>query len=207
MICRAAFRTFGAVLAWSCSVLDRAGGPEELARVLASPAGSRQRFRIRRRAQRERYAPGMASKTTSTIMIAVPRNIVMSVIADFAAYPDWAGVHSAEVLGEPGADGRARMVRFELVAGIIKDRVVLGYEWDGDEQVRWELAEQGSVISVMSGAYILADRGDGTEVTFELTVGVRIPVIGMLKRRAEKTIIDTALKGLKLRVEAAAGSS
>jgi hypothetical protein len=44
-------------------------------------------------------------------------------------------------------------------------------------------------------------------VTFELTVGVRIPVIGMLKRRAEKTIIDTALKGLKLRVEAAAGSS
>jgi hypothetical protein len=149
----------------------------------------------------------MASKTTSTIMIAVPRNIVMSVIADFAAYPDWAGVHSAEVLGEPGADGRARMVRFELVAGIIKDRVVLGYEWDGDEQVRWELAEQGSVISVMSGAYILADRGDGTEVTFELTVGVRIPVIGMLKRRAEKTIIDTALKGLKLRVEAAAGSS
>jgi hypothetical protein len=146
----------------------------------------------------------MAGKTTSTIMIAVPRNIVMSVIADFAAYPDWAGVHSAEVLGEPDADGRARRVRFELDAGIIKDRFVLGYEWDGDERVCWELAEPGSVISAMSGGYSLASRGDGTEVTFELTIGVRIPVIGILRRQVEKIIIDTALKGLKSRVEAAA---
>ena len=29
-----------------------------------------------------------------------------------------------------------------------------------------------------------------------------IPMIGMMKRRIEKTIIDTALKGLKKRVEA-----
>ena len=97
------------------------------------------------------------------------------------------------------------MVRFVLDAGIIKDRFVLGYQWDGDEQVRWELAEHGSVISAMSGAYILAGRGDRTEVSFELTVGIRIPVIGMLKRRAEKAIIDTALRGLKSRAEAARG--
>ena len=84
---------------------------------------------------------------------------------------------------------------------------VLGYQWDGDEQVRWELAEHGSVISAMSGAYILADRGDGTEVSFELMVGIRIPVIGMLRRRAEKAIIDTALRGLKSRAEAAGGGS
>ena len=149
----------------------------------------------------------MAAVTTSTIMIAAPRSVVMAVIADFAAYPGWAGVQSAEVLGEPDADGRGRVVRFELDAGIIKDRFVLGYQWDGDEQVRWELAEHGSVISAMSGAYILADRGDGTEVSFELTVGIRIPVIGMLRRRVEKTIIDTALRGLKSRAEAARGGS
>jgi hypothetical protein len=53
----------------------------------------------------------------------------------------------------------------------------------------------------MSGGYQLADRGDSTEVTYELAVGIKIPMIGMLKRRAEKTIIDTALKGLKSRTE------
>lgn len=140
----------------------------------------------------------MAAMTTSTIMIAAPRATVMTVIADFAAYPSWAGVRSAEVVGEPDAGGRARMARFELDAGIIKDRFVLGYQWDGDERVRWELAGHGSVISAMSGAYVLADRGGGTEVCFELTVGIRIPVSGVLRRRAEKAIIDTALMGTQV---------
>jgi hypothetical protein len=45
-------------------------------------------------------------------------------------------------------------------------------------------------------------------VTYELAVAVRVPMPGMLKRRAEKIIIDTALKGLKTRAEgmAAVGS-
>jgi hypothetical protein len=80
---------------------------------------------------------------------------------------------------------------------------VLRYDWDGDAMVRWELAEQGAMISEMAGAYVLAERGDGTDVTYELSVGIRVPMIGMLKRRAEKAIIDAALKGLKSRAEQA----
>jgi len=38
-------------------------------------------------------------------------------------------------------------------------------------------------------------------VSYELAVGLRMPMPGMLKRRAEKTIIETALKGLKARTE------
>ena len=147
----------------------------------------------------------MADKTTSSIAIAVPKEAVMAVIANFDAYPEWAtGVRSTEVLGrEP--DGRAQRVRFRLDAGMIKDSYVLGYDWDGDAYVSWELAEAGSVISEMSGAYRLTDDGNMTEVRYELAVGIRIPMIGMLKRRAEKTIIDTALKGLKSRAEATVG--
>jgi hypothetical protein len=148
----------------------------------------------------------MAERTSSTIMIAAPRHRVMSVIADFAAYPSWAGLHSAEVLGEPGPDGRARRVRFGLAAGFIKDSFVLAYQWKDDEEARWDLAEPGSVISTMSGAYLLADQDHGTQVTFELTIGARIPVIGTVRRRVEKTIIDTALNGLKSRAEAKGGS-
>jgi Polyketide cyclase / dehydrase and lipid transport len=146
----------------------------------------------------------MADKTSSSIVIARSRKIVMSVIADFPAYPQWAGMSSAEVL-ELGEDGHARKVRFGLNAGVIKDSYVLGYDWDGDAQVRWDLVEPGSVISEMSGGYLLADQGANTEVRFDLTVGVRIPMIGMIKRRAEKTIIDTALKGLKSRAESVPG--
>jgi Polyketide cyclase / dehydrase and lipid transport len=147
----------------------------------------------------------MAASTSSRIMIAAPREAVMAVIADFAAYPQWASaVRATEVLGEQ-AVGRASQVRFTLDAGVVKDTYVLGYDWDGDAGVHWHLAEPGSVISAMDGGYLLADRGGATEATYELTVGLRIPMPGLLKRRAEKTIIDTALKGLKNRVESRPG--
>jgi hypothetical protein len=147
----------------------------------------------------------MTDKTTSRIAIAGPRDVVMAVIADFEAYPDWAtGVRSAQTLSRD-ADGKASRVRFRLDAGMIKDTYVLGYVWDGDARVSWDLAEAGSVVSEMSGAYRLTDQGDNTEVTYELAVGIRIPMIGMVKRRAEKMIIDAALKGLKSRAEATVG--
>jgi hypothetical protein len=143
----------------------------------------------------------MADRTSSSITVAASRPTVMGVIADFGAYPEWAtGVRSADVL-EEGPGGRPKRVRFGLDAGVIRDSYVLAYDWDGDGAVRWRLAEAGSVVTEMSGAYLLADDGSGTSVSYELSVGTRVPMIGMLKRRAEKTIIETALKGLKSRAE------
>jgi hypothetical protein len=143
----------------------------------------------------------MADRTASSIMIGVPRPEVMAVIADFAAYPQWAsGVRGADVLSR-GSDGRAATVRFTLDAGIIKDSYVLAYTWNDDAGVRWDLAESGSMLTEMAGGYQLAERDSGTEVAYELAVSTRVPMIGMIKRRAEKAIIDTALKGLKSRAE------
>jgi hypothetical protein len=134
-------------------------------------------------------------------VVSAPRATVMRVIADFAVYPEWAtGVTAAEVT-EEGPDARPRRVRFSLNAGPIQDRYVLGYEWDEDRSVHWQLVEPGTMVTEMTGAYVLADDGPGTKVSYELTVGTRIPMLGLLKRRAEKTIIDTALRGLKARAE------
>lgn len=143
----------------------------------------------------------MADRTTSSITINSDRSRVMAAIADFPSYPAWAeGIKSAEVLAT-GAGDRAERVRFTLEAGPIKDTYVLAYDWEGDEAVRWDLAERGKVLSGMTGSYRLANRDGATDVTYELAVDVSIPMIGMLKRKAEKTIIDTALRGLKRHVE------
>jgi hypothetical protein len=64
------------------------------------------------------------------------------------------------------------------------------------------------MLKAMDGEYELTAQGDGsTLVQYRLSVDVKIPMIGMLKRKAEKVIVDTALKGLKERVESGAGSS
>jgi Polyketide cyclase / dehydrase and lipid transport len=149
----------------------------------------------------------VTDSTTSSIVIAATRENVLAVIADFAAYPEWAtAIRRAEVLCRD-AEGRPERVRFTLDAGMIKDSYVLSYQWDGAAQVRWDLAEAGSMISAMSGRYLIAERGTSTEVTYELAVGLKMPMIGMLKRRAEKAIIDTALKGLRTRAEATGGQT
>lgn len=142
----------------------------------------------------------MAEQTTSSIVIDAEPRRVMSVISDFPSYPAWAqGVKTAQVVQAAG-DGRADRVYFELDAGPIKDSYTLSYDWDGDEAVRWTLVE-ANMLKAMDGAYELADRGTSTEVTYRLAVDISIPMIGMLKRKAEKVVIDTALKGLKRRVE------
>ncbi len=143
----------------------------------------------------------MAEQTTSSIIVDATPAQVMAVIADFPAYPEWAqGMKQAEVVKE-GADGRAEQVHFELEAAPIKDSYTLAYDWQGDSAVKWNLVE-GRMLKAMEGAYELRPSGDGTEVTYRLAVEVSIPMIGMLRRKAEKVIIDTALKGLKKRVEA-----
>lgn len=143
----------------------------------------------------------MADATSSSIHIDAPPERVMAVIADFASYPEWTDqITSVEIL-DAGADGRAREVRFAMDAGAIKDTYTLRYDWAADDRsVSWTLVK-GGIQRAQDGAYRLAGDAAGTTVTYELSVEVNFPMIGMLRRKAEKVIIDAALKGLKRRVE------
>ncbi|MCB5910670.1 SRPBCC family protein [Streptomyces pinistramenti] len=144
----------------------------------------------------------MAEHTSSSITIAAAPAEVMGVIADFGRYPEWTGeVKEAEVLAKDGR-GRAEQVRLVLDAGAIKDDHTLAYTWTGDHEVSWSLVKS-QMLRSLDGSYRLAavNGGAGTEVTYQLTVDVKIPMLGMIKRKAEKVIIDRALDGLKKRVE------
>ncbi|MHB2024604.1 MAG: SRPBCC family protein [Mycobacteriales bacterium] len=144
----------------------------------------------------------MVERTRAQIHIDAPATEVLAVIADFAAYPQWAdGVKAAEVV-ETGADGRPARVRFRVDAGPVKDTFTLGYDWHGQEGVSWVLVD-GQMQRSQDGHYRLRPDGAGTEVTYELSVELAVPMPGMLKRRGEKRIVATALSGLKARVESA----
>lgn len=150
----------------------------------------------------------MTDRTSSSISIAAEPGAVLDVIADFEAYPEWAEqVKTVTVLSEDG-DGWADQVEYVLDAGAIKDTYVLEYDWDriaedGSGSVSWKLVRAG-VLKALDGAYTLTADGSSTTVDYALAVDVRVPMIGMLKRKAEKLIVDTALKELKKRVESVA---
>ena len=143
----------------------------------------------------------MTDQATSSITVDAPRSAIMAVLADFPAYPEWAGfMKTVEVLST-GADGKPDKVRFVLDAGVVKADYVLDYEWtDDDSRVSWTRDPSSKDLKEMTGSYDLV--GDGpTEVTYSLAVDIGMPMLGMFKRKAEKVIMDTALKELKKRVE------
>ena len=143
----------------------------------------------------------MPDHGSDTITVKADPATIMGVIADFPAYPEWAGpVKRIEVV-EEGPDGRAKRVHFHVEVMGIADSYVNEYTWDGDRRVDWTMVEGKSQKSQV-GVYELTPAGDTTEVMYDLTVEIAIPLPGLIRRRLQSKIVETALKDLKKRCEA-----
>ena len=143
----------------------------------------------------------MPDESTQSIEIAAPPSAVMAVIADFANYPVWAGSVKSTEITQPGDGPRARRVAFTLEAGPVRDQYELEYTWTADTLVEWVLVS-GQMMKAQHGRYELEPTATGTHVTYFLSVDLAIPMLGMLKRKAQRVVMDTALTALKKRVEA-----
>jgi ribosome-associated toxin RatA of RatAB toxin-antitoxin module len=143
----------------------------------------------------------VADKTTQTIYIDADPGEVMKAIADIEAYPEWISEYKEVEVLEADKQGYPKRARMLMDANIFKDTLVMAYQWPADHKsLSWTL-ESSSLLKSLQGSYQLAPKGSGTDVTYELAVDLSIPMIGMLKRKAERRLIDGALKDLKKRVE------
>jgi len=122
---------------------------------------------------------------------------VSEVLFDLEKYPDWSDSITKVKVTERDEGGRVTGATLTIAAGALKDEVSLSYNWDGaPERLEFEL-EDANMLTKMDGAYILKDLGDETEVTYELSVGVSMPIPQMMVTKQEKTTIDQALAQLK----------
>ena len=145
----------------------------------------------------------MADTSTQSIQVSAPLDRVAAVICDFASYPEWAdAMKQVEVISEY-EDGYAAQVRFVIDAGVMADDYTLEYAYADDlSRIEWHLVAPSKTQKSQDGSYDLEDNGDGTTtVTYTLAVELSIGMLGMFRRKAEKMIMDTALKQLKRRVE------
>jgi uncharacterized membrane protein len=145
----------------------------------------------------------MADTSTQSIVIAAPRARIAEVICDFPRYPEWVSAAKRVEVVEEYEDGYASQVRFVLDAGVIQDEYTLAYEYTEDiSRIEWHLVEPSRIQKKQQGSYDIDENDDGTStVTYTLAVELSIGMLGMFKRKAEKMIMDTALRELKRRVE------
>ena len=144
----------------------------------------------------------MSELSTSTITIDAPIDAVRAILFDLESYPTWStAIKSAEVKESDG-QGRATSVKVSIDAGMMKDRVLLNYDWSAAPDRLEFSMEDADLLTAMNGAYITkAIDADTTSVTYELGVEVSLPIPAMMRTKAEKATIDQALAQLKAHAE------
>jgi ribosome-associated toxin RatA of RatAB toxin-antitoxin module len=111
----------------------------------------------------------VADKTAQTIYIDADPSTVMDVIADIGSYPDWVAEYKETEVLETDDDGYPKRARLLLDAAVLRDNMVLAYQWPADHNsVTWSLVSS-TLLKSLDGAYRLAPKGSGTDVTYELS--------------------------------------
>lgn len=136
----------------------------------------------------------MAVSVTNEFDIAAPASVVMEVLMDIDALPDWSGPHKKAQVLSTHDDGTPDEVAATVSAVGFNDDQKLKYTWT-DTSCTWDLVES-SLLSQQHGSYTVTEAGDGAHVVFELTIDLKIKVPGMIVKRGQKTAAETAEKGL-----------
>ena len=145
----------------------------------------------------------MSDFSSSTITVDAPLDAVTQALFDLEKYPEWSSfIKSVEAIAR---DDQGRIIKAKLVidAGMMKDRVILDYDWsEAPGKLSFSL-DDADLVTGMDGAYTIKSLDeDSTSITYELTVSLSMPIPSMMRQKAEKTTIDQALAQLKASLEA-----
>ncbi len=144
----------------------------------------------------------MSDLSSSTITIDAPLAAVQEALFAISAYPTWSSSIKASEVVESDDKGQATKVKMTIDAGMMKDRVILDYDWSAAPGKLSFSLDDADLLTGMDGSYsIKAVDEDTTQVTYELGVSLSMPIPAMMRQKAEKTTIDQALSQLKASLE------
>jgi uncharacterized protein YndB with AHSA1/START domain len=148
----------------------------------------------------------VAEQAKEHMTIEAPVEECFDTLTDFESYPEWAGDLKEATIIDRDGDGRALVVEYRAAAMGRSTTYRLRYDYSGaPNRLGWHL-DTGDIQRELDGAYELqpvADDANATEVSYELSIDLIMPIPGFVKRRAEARILKTALDELKARVERA----
>lgn len=141
----------------------------------------------------------MGQRVSDTIRIDATAAVILDVITDVEAYPEWIDdVQQVEVRGTDET-GRPLEARFVAAAAGMEAAYTLAYRYAANE-VSWQLVE-GDLLSQLDGEYLLTPANGGVEVRYTLEGDVSVPMPGFMIKRVARRILDEGLEGLKRRSE------
>jgi uncharacterized membrane protein len=143
----------------------------------------------------------MADSASLTITIGAPLDTCYAVATDFERYPEWARDVKEAIIRTRDDEGRATQVEFRASALGRSTHYTLAYDYSqAPAKLSWSMV-RGDIMRAIDGAYsFTATPEGGTEVRYDLSIELVVPLPGFVKRRAEVRILNT-VKELKVRTE------
>lgn len=148
--------------------------------------------------------------TVASVQVQATVEACWAVGVDVAAYPLWVeNLSSVEILSTDDR-GRPLTARFEAEGLGRGTSYVLAYDLSEEPyRLSWNLVS-GDLTREIEGRYAFHDMTEEsglplTDVDYELTIDLAVPLPGFVKRRAEDKIVKSALHRFKLRVEDLSG--
>jgi ribosome-associated toxin RatA of RatAB toxin-antitoxin module len=139
----------------------------------------------------------VSQKSTSTVIIEAPLADVQAALFSIGSYPEWlSSIKKVDVI-ERDSQERVTKAKLSIDAGVMKDRVVLDYDWNAAPTTLSFSMDEADLLTQMDGSYTLkAIDAESTQVTYELEVAVSLPVPSMMITKTQQKTIDDALKEL-----------
>lgn len=144
----------------------------------------------------------MTDLSKSLISIDAPIADVQKALFELDKYPEWSSqIKSAEALARDD-QGRITKVKMSIDAGMMKDRLILDYDWSQAPNKLTFTLDEADLLTSMDGVYTIKSIDDETtEVTYELGVSLSMPIPAMMRQKAEKSTIEAAIAQLKSHLE------
>lgn len=144
----------------------------------------------------------MSEFSENSISIDADPDSVRKVLFDLAGYPTWSTeIKSVQVI-ESDDQNRPTKVKIAVDAGVLRDSVILDYDYSQAPAKLSFSLDDADLLTEMSGAYLTAEDSEGgTLVTYQMKVGLSMPVPAMMRQKVERATIDLALKQLKNKIE------
>jgi hypothetical protein len=143
----------------------------------------------------------MSEQATERLTVKASPRRCFEVATDFDSYPEWSADIKKVDAVETDAVGRAVLVKFWAEAMGRSTSYVLRYDYSkAPDRLSWTLVE-GDIEEKIDGEYAFEPIADQTELSYTLSVDLRVPMPGFVKRRVEGRILGAALHELKTRAE------
>lgn len=143
----------------------------------------------------------MEEQVAERTMVRASPEQCFEILTNFEDYPAWSPDIKEVTVLERDDHGRGTIVTIRAAAFGRSTSLTLVYDYSGAPgRLSW-VQRDGDLTRCYDGVYSFEPAGDETEVTYQLTVDLKVPLPGFVKRRAESRLVSGALRELKARAE------